>query len=143
MTIAEAFKAARAAGIQLGIDGDHLVLEAAVPPPPAVIDLLSRHKDEVLALIAAREYESNESKLLTPWVQFKEVTQSAEDELGFEQPCAARRGRVEQSGRVLLHFCVECGRFGLWGFGVHLREGQVGRWYCYEHRPQEHDEAKA
>jgi hypothetical protein len=64
MTIAEAFKAARAAGIQLGIDGDHLVLEAAVPPPPAVIDLLSRHKAEVLALLAATEYESNESKLI-------------------------------------------------------------------------------
>jgi hypothetical protein len=63
MTIAEAFKAARAAGIQLGIDGDHLVLEAAVPPPPAVIDLLSRHKAEVLALLAAREYESNETNL--------------------------------------------------------------------------------
>ena len=51
MSAAEALKAARAAGIQLGIDGDDLVLEASTPPPPAVIDLLSRHKAEVVALL--------------------------------------------------------------------------------------------
>jgi hypothetical protein len=140
MTIAEAFKAARAAGIQLGIDGDHLVLEAAVPPPPAVIDLLSRHKAEVLALLAATEYESNESKLLTPQVQVKELTQSAEDEPGFEQPYAARRGRVEQSDGVFLHFCVECGRFAPFGYDVRLHASQLGRWHCQEHRSQEKGE---
>jgi hypothetical protein len=47
MSAAKALKAARAAGVNLGIDGDDLVLEAAAPPPPAVIDLLSRHKAEV------------------------------------------------------------------------------------------------
>jgi hypothetical protein len=26
---------------------------------------------------------------------------------------------------------------------VRLRAGQLGRWYCQEHRPREHDEAKA
>ena len=44
MSAAEALKAARAAGIELGIDGDDLVLEATAPPPAAVLDLLSRHK---------------------------------------------------------------------------------------------------
>ena len=39
MSAAEALKAARAAGIELGIDGDDLVLEAAAPPPAAVLDL--------------------------------------------------------------------------------------------------------
>jgi hypothetical protein len=136
MSAAEAIRVARAAGVHVQIDGDDLVLEASVPPPPAVIDLLSRHKAEVLALLAATEYESNESKLLTPQVQFKEVTQSAEDEPGFEQPCAARRGRVEQSGGALLHFCVECGRFGPYGYDVRLRAVRLGRWYCREHRPQ-------
>ena len=55
MSAVEALKAARAAGIQLGIDGDDLVLEASVPPPPAVIDLLSRHKAEVVALLRPAE----------------------------------------------------------------------------------------
>jgi hypothetical protein len=49
MSAAEALNAARAAGVHLWIDGDDLVLEASVPPPPAVIDLLSRHKVEILS----------------------------------------------------------------------------------------------
>lgn len=40
MSAAEALKAARAAGVQLGLDGEDLTLEAAVEPPVAVIDLL-------------------------------------------------------------------------------------------------------
>ena len=42
MSAISALKAACAAGIRLGGDGDDLVLEAAAPPPAAVIDLLSR-----------------------------------------------------------------------------------------------------
>ena len=51
MSAAEALKAARAAGIELGIDGDDLVLQASAPPPPAVLDLLSRHKAGIVALL--------------------------------------------------------------------------------------------
>jgi hypothetical protein len=51
MSAAEALKAAQAAGVHLGIDGDDLLLEASVPPPTAVINLLSRHKAEVVALL--------------------------------------------------------------------------------------------
>ena len=51
MSAAEALKAARAAGIQLGIDGDDLVLEAPAPPPANVIDLLSRHKAGIVTLL--------------------------------------------------------------------------------------------
>jgi hypothetical protein len=55
MSAADALRAARAAGIQLRIDGDDLMLEASASPPPAVIDLLSRHKAEVVALLRAAE----------------------------------------------------------------------------------------
>jgi hypothetical protein len=48
-------QAARAAGIRLGIDGDDLVLEASAPPPPAMIDLLSRHKAGIVALLRPAE----------------------------------------------------------------------------------------
>jgi hypothetical protein len=51
MSAAEALKAARGAGIQLGIDGDDLVLEASAPPPAAVLDELSRHKAEIVVLL--------------------------------------------------------------------------------------------
>jgi len=48
-------KAARAAGVHLGIDGDDLVLEAASAPPTAVLDALSRHKAEIMALLRPAE----------------------------------------------------------------------------------------
>jgi hypothetical protein len=55
MSAAEVLKAARAANIQLGIDADDLVLEASAPPPPDVIDLLSRHKAGIVALLRPAE----------------------------------------------------------------------------------------
>jgi hypothetical protein len=39
------------AGIELGIDGDDLVLEASAPPPADVLDLLSRHKADIMMLV--------------------------------------------------------------------------------------------
>jgi hypothetical protein len=47
----QALKAARAAGVRLGIDGEALTLEAAAAPPPDVLDLLARHKTCVMALL--------------------------------------------------------------------------------------------
>ena len=46
MSVVEALKAARAAGVELALDGDDLVLKAASAPPAAVLDALSRHKAE-------------------------------------------------------------------------------------------------
>jgi hypothetical protein len=53
----------------------------------------------------------------------------------FEEPCPERRGLVERRGAVFLHFCIECGRWGAYGYGASL--GQDGRWYCRLHRPDE------
>jgi hypothetical protein len=51
MSAAEALKAARAVGIQLEVDGDDLVLEASAPPPSAVLEILSQHKAEIVAVL--------------------------------------------------------------------------------------------
>jgi hypothetical protein len=51
VSAAEALHAARTAGIGLGIDGDAFTLEAAVAPPPTVLDLLARHKAGFVALL--------------------------------------------------------------------------------------------
>jgi hypothetical protein len=51
MSAVEAVKAARAAGIRLRVDGDDLVLEAAAPPPAAVLDLLLPNKSAIVALL--------------------------------------------------------------------------------------------
>jgi hypothetical protein len=51
MSAVQALKAARAAGVKLGVDGNALTLEAATAPPPTVLDLLVRHKVGILTLL--------------------------------------------------------------------------------------------
>ena len=51
MSAVAAVKAARAAGIELALDGDDLALSAASATPAAVLDALSRHKAEIVALL--------------------------------------------------------------------------------------------
>lgn len=46
-----AIREARAAGVELGLDGDALALEVSAAPSPAVIGLLSRYKAEIVALL--------------------------------------------------------------------------------------------
>ena len=55
MTAIEALKAASAAGVELSIDGDDLALSAASAPPVAVLDALSWHKADIVALIRPAE----------------------------------------------------------------------------------------
>jgi hypothetical protein len=51
MTAIEALRAARAAGVEIDLHGDDLVLEASSPPPDAVLDALSRNKAGIIALL--------------------------------------------------------------------------------------------
>ena len=50
----EVLRAARAAGVEVRVEGEALVLETAAPPPADVIDLLSRNKPALVALLRAR-----------------------------------------------------------------------------------------
>jgi hypothetical protein len=47
----ETLALALAAGVRVRTDGDDLLLEASAPPPPAVLDLVSRHKTDIIALL--------------------------------------------------------------------------------------------
>jgi hypothetical protein len=51
MSAVQALKAARDAGVRIGVDGNALTLGAEAAPPAAFLDLLSRHKAEVIALL--------------------------------------------------------------------------------------------
>ena len=53
MSAFQALKAARDAGVRISVDGDALVLDADAAPAAAVLDLLSRHKAGVIALLRA------------------------------------------------------------------------------------------
>jgi hypothetical protein len=94
-----------------------------------------------LAALAARDPDSHnaaaapEAELIAPSTWFECVARPAEGEPGFEHPCAARRGRVGDRNGVFVHFCIECGRWGAYGYGVSVRAGRLGRWYCAAHRP--------
>ena len=110
--------------------GEKLLVRGPKRAEP-VVRLLAEYKAEVLAALAPT---ANEVGLLAP-PPFGRVTQPAEGEPGLEQPCAARRGRIQEVERAFLHFCVECGAFGAFGYGISIRAGRLGRWYCAEHRP--------
>jgi hypothetical protein len=122
---------AQEAGLRVEPAGDKLMVRGPKQAEP-VVKLLAEHKAEVLAALANT---ANNAELLVPSLQFERVIQSIEGEPGLELPCAARRGRVQDLEGVFLHFCAECGAYGAFGYGVNLRAGQLGRWYCAAHRP--------
>ena len=135
MSAAEAIRAARDAGVDIAIDGNDLLLEASAPPPAELVDLLSRHKADIIALLAIVAFESNHFSTRASVPKSESAGEFPVAEPGLEEPCATRRGLMVQENGVLLHFCVECGRFGRFGVGVSLRHGRMGRWYCGKHRP--------
>jgi len=51
MSAVDALTRARSAGIQVGLDGDDLVLEASAPPPAEVLDLVARYKADIVTLL--------------------------------------------------------------------------------------------
>jgi hypothetical protein len=69
---------------------------------------------------------SNE-RCVIPW---------GDGEPNLEMPCSSRRGRVQSLDGMILHFCVQCGAYGPFGYGVNLRSRRLGRWYCSKHRPE-------
>ena len=55
MSAVDALKAARAAGVELRLEGDNLLLEARVAPPPAVLVLLKSYKADIIAQLREEE----------------------------------------------------------------------------------------
>jgi hypothetical protein len=55
MSAAAALKVARAVGITIAVDGGDLILEAAIAPPPSVIERLAHHKADIVALLRCQD----------------------------------------------------------------------------------------
>jgi|SRR6516165_10654342 hypothetical protein len=109
MSAAKVLQAARAAGIHFAVDGNDLLLTSSVPPPPGILDLLRYHKTEVVVALTTG--------------------------IPFEMPCPERRGLVERQGGAFLHFCIQCGRWGAYGYRA--TGDRPGQWYCRLHRSAE------
>jgi hypothetical protein len=128
---------ARDAGLRVEAAGDKLLIRGPKGAEP-LVKLLAKYKADVLEALGAGATPPNRSNVgpQSPW--FERAISVAEGEPGMELPCAARRGRVQELDGAFLHFCGVCGRFGAFGYGVRLRTGETGRWYCAAHRPLKH-----
>ena len=51
MSATEALALVLAAGVRVRTEGDDLLLKASAPPPPAVLDLVSRYKTDIITLL--------------------------------------------------------------------------------------------
>ena len=54
MSAAAVLKAALDAGVLINVDGEDLVLEAAIPPPAALVNLLTANKRGIMAMLLNR-----------------------------------------------------------------------------------------
>lgn len=114
MSPAAALKAARAAGIELGIDGDDVVLEASAPPPAAILGLLSRHKASIVTLLRL----GRDSWSVEDWqVFFDERAAIAEFEGGLTRAQAEVRAFARCVGEWLNRNFVRSPQGRCLGFG--------------------------
>jgi len=132
-TVAELHARCRAAGLALLVDGDSLHVDSASSDPP--VDLIAeirKHKPDVMAALSNVPLET--AKVVAPALWFAGAAGNCL-EPSFEMPCSERRGLIERRGGVFPHFCVECGRWGTYGYAA--IGAKPGRWYCRMHRPNE------
>ena len=47
----------------------------------------------------------------------------------------AANAHYDNDGHLIHNSCAVCGADAPYGFGVALRKGQLGMWYCRKHRP--------
>jgi hypothetical protein len=66
VTVTEALELARSQGVEVTLDGDELVLEAEVTPPPGLLAILGRGKWDIVATLRLREAE--ERRRIVQWV---------------------------------------------------------------------------
>jgi hypothetical protein len=52
-----------------------------------------------------------------------------------DTPSADRRGLTRREGGRFDHYCLVCGAWGAFGYGVTARN--PGQWYCQTHRPKD------
>ena len=141
MSAAQALRAARDAGVAVGVDGDDLILEASAPPPAAILDLLSRNKAEVLALLRATVRDTLVTPATQPgepWTEREEERAAvAEFDGGAPRAWAEGLARLDPDkppgdvspGRWLC-FIDDCGRFLDGGWASRAAELAGGRSTC-------------
>jgi hypothetical protein len=85
--------------------------------------------------VSAHPRRDAEANLIAPLPWHQRAVSSAAREPPHDQPCPSRCGRIERTGAIFLHFCVTCGAWGAYGYGV--TRDRPGLWYCGKHRSSE------
>ena len=83
---------------------------------------------------AGSETDRSEPEVIAPVSWYEHLAPPELRATPYDQACPERRGRVERVGAAFLHFCVSCGAWGSFGYGV--TRDQPGLWYCGNHRPR-------
>ena len=130
--IAELLARCRTAGLALLVEGDLLHVDFESDPPVDLIEEIRQYKPEVMAALSSAPLETAEVIAPARWVS---GAAGNSPEASFETPCIERRGLLERRNGIFLHFCVECGRWGTYGYGA--TSEKPGLWYCRMHRPDE------
>jgi hypothetical protein len=105
---------ARAAGIEVTVDGDSLVLRAAAKPPDNLIAVLSQHKPEILRLLRDRPVEWDQADWQAYFderagiAQFDGGYNRVEAELCAFLDCVDRWLVMNPPVVDLLHLCLQC-----------------------------------
>jgi len=73
-----------------------------------------------------------EPKVIAPVSWHEHLSPARLEETPYDQPSSERRGRMERAGAAFLHFCVICGAWGSFGYGV--TRNRPGLWFCNKHR---------
>jgi hypothetical protein len=95
MSTTDALRMARAAGIDVLIDEDDLVLEAASEPAPAVLDMLRQHKGDIIKLLRLEPRPDSDGLSAKDWqFFFNERVDIAECHGGLSRAKAEARAFV-------------------------------------------------
>ena len=95
MTAAEAMRLARDAGVNISVDGGDLVLDAEREPPVVVLQVLKRHKAEIMEMLTA--YVSNPADRIADYRERLVICAEA----GDVSPSEAHRIATDQCGAPL------------------------------------------
>jgi hypothetical protein len=115
--------------LSLATEGDALHVDFERDPPSELIEELRRRKPEVMAALAG-------ATVIAPARWFIDGVVTA-DEPPYDEPCAARCGLIRHPGGRFEHFCVVCGAWGSFGYGVSVE--RAGCWFCFRHRELRND----
>lgn len=74
-----------------------------------------------------------EPTVIAPVLWYERLVPPELRKIPNDQASPERCGWVQRVGPTFLHFCIGCGAWGSFGYGI-TRDRQ-GLWYCNKHRP--------